>query len=274
MEKNMKNSCISRLKILFFVVAYILTPLSSMASIVTTNYMPQNLEIPNFFVPGATRVFNTTGKNESNEGNTTRSPEVHDLLNPTANWTSVFDREFGTKGWTRRDSAAELSENSLTVKTYDAIGTQTTVGAQYHINYAPGLDDPTIDTHDILWIQVVTNNHTLGVGGGHGIDSNIVDVSSSNTQSPYYDEGFFASATDFVDEAARIGDTENAHNWTAELFLVTAPLNSNFGDVHDVTVWSGTTWGWGNTLVPIPAAMWLFGSGLLGLIGVSMRRDQ
>ena len=36
----------------------------------------------------------------------------------------------------------------------------------------------------------------------------------------------------------------------------------------------GGAGGGGNSVVPIPAAAWLFGSGLLGLAGVSRKRRQ
>jgi len=55
-------------------------------------------------------------------------------------------------------------------------------------------------------------------------------------------------------------------------------VNSNFGDWQDISgvsipgvIFEGATIN--TTAVPVPAAVWLFGSGLLGLVGVARRRS-
>jgi hypothetical protein len=54
----------------------------------------------------------------------------------------------------------------------------------------------------------------------------------------------------------------------------TSNLGSGGADFRDLltTSWTGT--GVGNVFVPVPAALWLFGSGLAGLLGVGARRRR
>ncbi len=229
--------------------------------------------------------FPTTGIYDASESvvvagkiaTTTTAPLVPGVQhNPTANWTAVVTAAFpALPGWAFANSAKELTAGSLEVRTYDAVsnGSQVagvrSVGVDFRVNYTPGVGDPTALTNDIHWIQVITNNHKLGGGGGHGINDNKVD--NGGAANPYYDTLGAADASDFLDKPGRDDPLAN-HNWSAELFLVTTPLASG-GGAQAVTVWSGVNWGW-SSVVPIPGSVWLFGSGLIGLIGIAKKRKR
>jgi hypothetical protein len=95
----------------------------------------------------------------------------------------------------------------------------------------------------IHWIQVVSDNHKLGAGGGHGVIENKVDTKVAD--SPYYDParpgapGYSANSREFTDHPWRT-DGQNGHYWHAELYLVQeiAAKTAKF--------WAGVNWGWTN----------------------------
>lgn len=56
------------------------------------------------------------------------------------------------------------------------------------------------------------------------------------------------------------------------ILTVSSSTLTNFGAQALTTSWTGT--GYGDVFVPIPAAAWLFGSGLLALLGVARRKTR
>jgi len=56
------------------------------------------------------------------------------------------------------------------------------------------------------------------------------------------------------------------------ILTVSSSTLSNFGSQALTTNWTGT--GFGDVFVPIPAAVWLFGSGLLALFGAARRKAR
>jgi hypothetical protein len=66
--------------------------------------------------------------------------------------------------------------------------------------------------------------------------------------------------TDFVDT--------NVNDFLAAAKFVNGPDQNPGGEVPDPDS------AFGGTVVPVPAAVWLFGSGLLGLVGVARRKKQ
>lgn len=125
----------------------------------------------------------------------------------------------------------------------------------FDITYTPGAGDPTAAANDLHWIQRLFSNHAVGAGGGHGV--NVDKIDNDNTvndpvlglcsNSPYYDCGYFAGETFFVDRPSRSGDSENDHVWGAELYLVEQTA------VNTVTIYNGIRWGWLNTASDIRA---------------------
>ncbi|MEX0678948.1 MAG: PEP-CTERM sorting domain-containing protein [Pirellulales bacterium] len=194
-------------------------------------------------------------------------------LNPTANFTAVLTAAYtGVAGWGFPNSAAELTNNSLEVRTYDVQGIPARVGADFYIQYNPGVGDPTAATHDIHWIQVVTDNHQIAPVNLHGVNENIVDVGVGQAN-PYYDDGGAANSTQFFDFPGR-GDTTRGHTWKAELFLASTPKGSGLG-AQNVTLWSGVNWGWQNYWsIPEPSSVVLSLIGLVGLLGYAWRKHR
>ncbi len=131
---------------------------------------------------------------------------VTDQLTPSTNFMQVLLAEYpASSGWSFVNSASELSDNSLVVRTYHAFGATHMVGAMIHIQFDPHSGDPTHSTHDIHWIQVVTDNHNMTDNPGHGNPENTVDINEgiNHHTTPYYDEGFTANAGQFGDRSDR-----------------------------------------------------------------------
>lgn len=188
-------------------------------------------------------------------------------------------------GRTYASAARELSPGSLIMRTDDVLGSGRGVGAEIHVEYKPGIGDPTTDIH---WIQVIATNHKLGAA--HGTEDYKVDVVAGNA-TPYYDPGFAADTRNFLDTPSR-GDSEESHIWLAQLMLVTGPANG----VGAITFLGGINWGWENhkvgaavatftgqtgldfvaavTTVPEPASRALLLLGLLAVAGWPMARRR
>ncbi|MDA0765313.1 MAG: hypothetical protein O3A87_01140 [Verrucomicrobia bacterium] len=166
------------------------------------------------------------------------------------NFANILSSTFPAgAGWTFQSSVNELSDSSLVIHTYDVQGTAARVGADFHVEYVPHAGDPTVDVH---WIQVVTDNHALP-GNLHGTLENEVDNPfSPGGRSPYHDDGAAATSREFYDFPGRT-DTNRAHDWTAELFLVTGPAAE--AGPGNIIFHGGITWGWSN--IPEPSLAYL-----------------
>ena len=125
----------------------------------------------------------------------------------------------------------------------------TLVGSFIDITYTPGAGDPTAAANDLHWIQRLFSNHATGAGGGHGVNVDKIDndngavdpVLGVCANNPYYDCGYFAGETFFIDRSHRSGDAESDHVWGAELYLVEQTA------ANTVTIYNGIKWGWLNT---------------------------
>lgn len=162
----------------------------------------------------------------------------------TVNFLAVLGAAFNT--WTFNTAPASLSASALRVHSYDVFGSAGYVGIEqtpnigFHVEYRPAGADPVANMH---WIQVVTNNHALGAGGGHGVIANIVD--NGGAIDPFYDTLGAADGRDFIDAPGRL-DGNQSHFWIADLFLVQQT------GATTVTIFDGVRWGWVNAPVPEP----------------------
>ena len=165
--------------------------------------------------------------------------------------------------WTFNPAGNDLA-GSFEVQIYDAVGTPNQVGAQFRLQYIPGINDPTPNGNNLHWIQRVFDNHNITNNPSHGNSENVIDIGSGVTN-PFYDTAFDASETHFFDFSRR-GDANNNHNWLAELYLVdqTAP--------ETVTIYNGVQWGWNNEVVPEPTT--IFGSAIFLGVGGWLKRKK
>ena len=154
-------------------------------------------------------------------------------------------------GWSYASAASGLSAGSIRIKTYDAQGTPTRVGAEFHVEYRPATSDPSTNIH---WIQIIDTNHSLKPPAGHGNSATYVDIPNAAT-TPYYDDGYAADSgacsptCDLYDFPGRV-DTTNDHNWEATTFLAQGPaVGAGAGAITFLT--PGFRWGWINVCSPV-----------------------
>ena len=107
------------------------------------------------------------------------------------------------------------------------------------------------------------------------------DSTGGNVLGPAF-ENFVDSVDDMVNIYLPVEDGADVSDWTRVVASGVAPVGTvsarvlllhvlTDGTPADGTVrWDGASL----TAVPVPAAVWLFGSGILGLIGVARRRKQ
>ena len=188
---------------------------------------------------------------------------VEELLRGgTDTFLATLQAEF--PAWTFSIAPSDLT-GTFDIQNYYACGLGTTdcgteqgvpgtiVGNFIDVTYTPGAGDPTAAGNDLHWIQRVFSNHALGAGGGHGVNVDKIDndnttvdpVLGACSASPYYDCGYFAGETFFVDRPSRSED--NDHVWGAELYLVEQTA------ADTVTIYNGIKWGWLNTASDIRA---------------------
>lgn len=180
------------------------------------------------------------------------------ILGGTSTFLATLQAEF--PGWTFTSASSDLSGTFDIVNSYACgLGTtdcateqgvpSTIVGCFIDVTYTAGTGDPTASANDLHWIQRIYSNHALGTGGGHGTnvdkidnDNNTVDpVMGTCSESPYYDCGYFAGETYYVDRPSRSSDSDEEHVWGAELYLVEQTADKT------VTIYNGIKWGWLNT---------------------------
>jgi hypothetical protein len=169
------------------------------------------------------------------------------------NFFNVLNRQYPTTTaapWNFVGDARAFSPNSLQVHTYSAIGTAAAVGADIDVEYKPaaGSTDPTANMH---WIQTVSTNNKITIVNGEptsnpGTSDNKIDVRSTNTVNPYYDNGFAANSRNFIDRPRR-PDVEFDNTWIAALFLASGPSTPGKVTIYND---SGILWGWQNFFFP------------------------
>ncbi|MFN9965203.1 MAG: hypothetical protein ACK52F_00325, partial [bacterium] len=155
--------------------------------------------------------------------------------------------------WNFNKAANDLA-GSFDVEVYDALGTPSTVGADFRLQYNPAGGDPTPANNELHWIQRVVNNHKLGAP--HGTLDDKIDIVPSQ-DNPFYDTFGDADEDSFHDFPKRF-DADKNHFWFADLYLVelTAP--------QTVTIYNGVRWGWTNTVPEPSSVLGLLALGTLG----------
>jgi hypothetical protein len=132
-----------------------------------------------------------------------------------------------------------------------------------------GSSQPGIPDIDQTWTSTVA-----GVSGNHRTTSSVDVLSASTLDFSGWVMTLVGGGTDFAFGATQgIADyTFNGTNFTINYHWDAVSDNGGVGlgdanvTVYDLTL-AGTV-----SSVPVPAAIWLFGSGLLGLIGIARRR--
>jgi len=90
---------------------------------------------------------------------------------------------------------------------------------------------------------------------------------------PWVDGNYFLAVTaDFNQGVDAFGNFSSDWSFQSDEFILGTPWDSFYGQSFTSFGYAVTTFG--TTVVPVPAAVWLFGSGLLGLVGIARRRSQ
>lgn len=157
--------------------------------------------------------------------------------------------------------------------------TQTPSGS--HSGLPNGSESPTVDNAWAFFGNTGmsgtdSNSNVLSASGntatvdfsGWVVAWNGLDAASGNPTVPMGSGAWFGTTTDGVAQVTCGVDCGNGDTYTLT-YSATVPAGdpSNFGNTKYLLQLNGTV-----SAVPVPAAAWLFGSGLLGLVGVARRR--
>jgi hypothetical protein len=159
--------------------------------------------------------------------------------------------------------------------------TQTPSGSH---SGAPGTVAGEAPTVDSTWLffgntgmsGTTTDSNVLSASGntatvdlsGWAVAWNGLDGGSGVPTIPMGTDAWFGTTTNGVAQVTCGVDCGNGDTYTLT-YSATVPAGdpSNFGNTQYLLSLTGTI-----TAVPVPAAVWLFGSGLVGLAGVARRR--
>jgi hypothetical protein len=244
---SLPETLLRQKSLLSFLTTTLLIGLTTQSSLAFSINPPGPIGATQDWVPSVSYTLN-----DQSTGTTTLSPTAVRSISRggTAGFLATLRRAFPT--WIFNSAANDLA-GSLEVRTYEAVGTSSTVGANLDLWYTPGAGDPTAPVHRINWIQRIVSNHN---GNDHGSNQDIID-NGSRTGSPYYRPGFSNSffAQSF-DSSPRLPDPNRNHDWLAELYMVeeTGP--------QQVTIYNGIQWGWNNRVESVPEPLTIFAAGI------------
>jgi hypothetical protein len=137
---------------------------------------------------------------------------------------------------------------------------------------ATGTTTPTSLIKGLSPLVAVLNgvNGDIGSGGLSALQTSLETTTATLSLGDPFKNGWFG-ASDLATTAGPIGlygFTGNGSTATTQSYVLGTATFSSTGTLT-ITGNSG-----GTTPVPVPAALWLFGSGVLGLVGVSRRRKS
>jgi len=160
-------------------------------------------------------------------------------------------------------------------------------------------DSPTtsVNTNDTFTIDVIGNNFINNVDGGGinlSFNSSVLNVLSVNINESVWDFGGFGISTGTIDNSAGSIDgvmVNTFANVTGNFVIATIEMQAitEGSSLLILSEYGLNPWASGGSLinpdyangsvdvsavsaVPVPAAIWLFGSGLIGLVGFSKRK--
>src|SRR3989344_619787 len=183
---------------------------------------------------------------------TTLNPDLPDpsagpisVLDPSAGFQNALTNSVASNDWWGSSIVTfnwvGSANGVFYIDEYKAIANNTFGAAQLLARYERGVNDPV--ANDLFWIQ--TGNATIR-SSSYTIGANTFN----------YDIAFW-------DQPSR----PPVNSWRAELFLAYYEPATKYVQVLD-----GISWGFDVAAVPVPAAVWLFGSGIAGLFAFARRR--
>jgi hypothetical protein len=155
----------------------------------------------------------------------------------------------------------------------------------------------TINVSDTIFLDIIGSDFGSNVDGGgvnFAYDSSVLSVTSVSINEAVWDFGATGISTGAIDNVAGTVDGIMVNTFanvsgsftvatieflaigvgTSDLILSELGLNpwASGGSAINPTMASGSLTVIESSLVPVPAAVWLFGSGLLGLVGMARRK--
>jgi len=241
---------------------------------------------------------------QQNGGGSGLSEAIFSIWDPTTNQS--YSQDLGTTWQTFRDNLNNRSFSaSYTVDTavYSAaVGASDTTNLIWNVSVAnsQNTDFSNFDTFGVIGTSNVGNNinqaalnqavakhDQLGTAlrgsmsnDGFGSDTP-ADVNSDPAINDAYFgtiiNGGYAGDGNWGTSWGTNGSTDNSAEFGTDLsfyFWKTGGFSPDPTVTQAVGSWSfdGTTLAYAASPVPVPAAVWLFGSGLMGLVGVSRRK--
>jgi len=214
----------------------------------------------------------------------------NDTLNYTAATGGASKPAAGTGSWFSMKVSANTtaytgisSLNGLTLGTTQAASGShsgapgcssafSSCGAPFGAGESPNIDNPWNFFGNTGMDQTTSPSNVLSASGNTGsVDMSGWDVTWNGIASIPMGAGVWGSSSVFSEGIGNVVcalDCGNGDTYTLN-YHGTVPLGdaSGFGGVKYGLHLEGTV-----SAVPVPAAVWLFGSGLMGLVGVARRR--
>lgn len=152
----------------------------------------------------------------------------------------------------------------------------------------------SVGVNDVFTIDVIGTGFASNVDGGgvnFSFDANVLNVTSISINGSVWDFGAGFNSTGAVNNVAGTVDGIYVNAWSAvtgdfSVASVTFQAIGSGASTLSLSEFALNPWASGGSLinpaytdasvivsaVPAPAAVWLFGSGLIGLIGISKRK--
>lgn len=159
-----------------------------------------------------------------------------------------------------------------------------------------GSSTTNVNTNDTFTIDIIGNNFVCNVDGGgvnFTFDSSILNVVSVSIDETVWDFGGFGINTGTIDNTNGTLDglmVNTFANVTGDFVVATIEMQAVAGGSSSLLLSEYVLNPWGSagnlinpdfiggtvnvSSVPVPAAVWLMGSGLIGLAGFSRRKNK
>ena len=190
-----------------------------------------------------------------------------------------------TQGLSRAEVEARLADTNDALYGYEYASFQQV--EELFLSYATwdGLDGYHGDASVILGVSLFMNDFgATDSNPGNGVDTTVSTVDGGDIQIDGWEDinAFYGTSGENVNGRTRLAQISLRYDSTGVASGVWQSTGLGWDadtlDASNVSI-DSTDPAWGSllvqtTAVPVPAAVWLFGSGLLGLVGIARRKKH